>query len=154
MAFSLSLSLSRCCLPESLGSWSGCAHATCEDTWAVLSHHNHLAPLLLAPFVSALVPSLLAASPLFVCLSSLIIIYVYTAKNPPPDNSGQNMQIYSPPLLRGQAQWGAGIIKLVLVFLSAIELGAGPGGQGWSRLIRHVGQGGVGDDYLSWRRPN
>jgi hypothetical protein len=36
-------------------------------------------------------------------------------ETPPPDNSGHIMQINSPPWLRGQAQWGAGKIKLVLV---------------------------------------
>ena len=55
-------------------------------------------------------------------------IYVYTVENPPPDNSGQIMQINSPPWLRGQAQWGAGKIKLVLVLSGCTNVRAGPGG--------------------------
>ena len=56
-----------------------------------------------------------------------IITYVYTVINPPPDNSG-HMQINSRPWHGGQAQWGAGIIKLVLVFLGVVDLQAGPDG--------------------------
>jgi hypothetical protein len=57
-------------------------------------------------------------------------VYVYTAENPLPDNPGQIMhQINSPPPRpRGQAQWGAGIIKFVLVLLGVTKLRAGPGG--------------------------
>jgi hypothetical protein len=55
-------------------------------------------------------------------------ISVYTAENPPPDNSGQIMQINSPPWLRGQAHWEAGKKKLVLVLSGDANVRAGPGG--------------------------
>jgi hypothetical protein len=44
-------------------------------------------------------------------------IYVYTVENPPPDNSGQIMQINSPPWLRGQAHMDPSSFHLYFHYL-------------------------------------
>jgi hypothetical protein len=64
----------------------------------------------------------------FPAFTSMHHLCIHCGKpKPNPDNSG-HMQINSRPWHGGQAQWGAGIIKWVLVFLGVADLQAGPDG--------------------------